>query len=58
MFSLGLPFFLSDATTEHLLDLEDSVKAVIQTNGNLPEDQLDTRRLESNNNSAWVSLHP
>ncbi|XP_056877611.1 low density lipoprotein receptor adapter protein 1a isoform X1 [Takifugu flavidus] len=40
----------TDVTTDNLLDLEDSVKVVMETNGNLPEDQLDNRR---NNNSAW-----
>lgn len=30
--------------------------AVTEANGNLPEDQLDNRRRESNNNPAWVSL--
>lgn len=47
--------YLPDVTTDNLLDLEDSVKAVMETNGNLPEDQLDNRRPEGNNNSAWVS---
>lgn len=47
--------YLSDVTTDKLLDLEDS-EVVMEANGNLPEDQLDNRRCESNNNSAWVSL--
>lgn len=49
-------FYLSDVTTDNLLDLEDSVKAVVEANGNLSEDELDNRHSESNNNAAWVSL--
>lgn len=48
--------YLSDVTTDKLLDLEDTVKEVMEANGNLLEDQLDNRHCESNNNSAWVSL--
>lgn len=56
IFLLTSSSYLSDVTTDNLLDLEDTVKAVMEANGNLPEDQLDNRRCESNNNAAWVSL--
>lgn len=56
VFLLRSSSYLSDVTTDNLLDLEDTVKAVMGANGNLPEDQLDNRHCESNNNSAWVSL--
>lgn len=56
IFLLRSSSYLSDATTDNLLDLEDAVTEVTEANGNLPEDQLDNRRCESNNNPAWVSL--
>lgn len=47
---------MSDVSADNLLDLADTVKAVMEANGNLPPDQLDDRRCESNNICAWVSL--
>lgn len=59
IFSLRSSSHLSDATTDNLLDLEDAGTAATEANGNVPEDRLDNRRRESNNNPAWVSLrHP
>ncbi|XP_070777647.1 low density lipoprotein receptor adapter protein 1a isoform X2 [Enoplosus armatus] len=43
-----------DVATDNLLDFEDSVKVVVETNGNVEEDQLDNHRpSETNNNPAW-----
>lgn len=41
-----------DVATDNLLDFEDSVNVVVETNGNVEEDQLDNHR--PNNNPAWV----
>ncbi|XP_031143078.1 low density lipoprotein receptor adapter protein 1a isoform X2 [Sander lucioperca] len=44
----------TDVATDNLLDFEDSVHVLVETNGNVEEDQLDNRRpSETNNNSAW-----
>ncbi|MEQ2205570.1 hypothetical protein XENOCAPTIV_003748 [Xenoophorus captivus] len=43
----------TDAATEILLDLEDGVKVVVESNGNTGDDQLDNHRSsEMNNNPA------
>ncbi|GLD57974.1 low density lipoprotein receptor adapter protein 1-B-like isoform X1 [Lates japonicus] len=43
-----------DVATDNLLDFEDSVNVVVETNGNVEEDQLDNHRpSETNNNPAW-----
>lgn len=44
-----------DVATDNLLDIEDSVNVVAETNGNAEEDQLDNHRPpETNNNPTWV----
>lgn len=44
-----------DVATDNLLDFEDSVNTVVETNGNAGEDQLDNHRpSETNNTPAWV----
>uniref|UniRef100_H3CV50 Low density lipoprotein receptor adaptor protein 1a n=1 Tax=Tetraodon nigroviridis TaxID=99883 RepID=H3CV50_TETNG len=43
----------TDVTTDNLLGLEDTVKAVMEANGSLPEAQLNNRRRESLQNPAW-----
>lgn len=45
-----------DVATDNLLDFEDSVNVVVETNGNVEDDQLDNHRpAETNNNPpAWV----
>ncbi|XP_060949086.1 low density lipoprotein receptor adapter protein 1a [Limanda limanda] len=43
----------TDVATDNLLNIEDSVNVVVETNGNMEEDQLDNHRpLETNNNPA------
>ncbi|XP_030268880.1 low density lipoprotein receptor adapter protein 1a isoform X3 [Sparus aurata] len=43
-----------DVATDNLLDFDDSVNVVVETNGNAGEDQLDNHRpSETNNNAAW-----
>ncbi|XP_044028442.1 low density lipoprotein receptor adapter protein 1a isoform X3 [Siniperca chuatsi] len=44
----------TDVATDNLLNFEDSVNVVVETNGNVEEDQLDNHRpSETNNNPAW-----
>lgn len=52
---MNCPSSSQDVATDNLLDFEDSVNVVVETNGNVEEDQLDNHRpSESNNNPAWV----
>lgn len=54
---MGCPSHVSqaDVATDNLLDFEDSVNTVVETNGNVEEEQLDNHRpSETNNNPAWV----
>nr|XP_033492082.1 low density lipoprotein receptor adapter protein 1-B-like [Epinephelus lanceolatus] len=52
--SLGSLKGTEDVATDNLLDFEDSVNVVVETNGNIEEDQLDNHRpSETNNNPAW-----
>ena len=53
-----LPFASQlDVATDNLLNIEDSVNVVVETNGNMEEDQLDNHRPpETNNNPAWVGF--
>lgn len=54
---LSFPYLSShaDVATDNLLDFDDSVNVVVETNGNAGEDQLDNHRpSETNNNAAWV----
>ncbi|TKS88646.1 Low density lipoprotein receptor adapter protein 1-B [Collichthys lucidus] len=44
----------TDVATDNLLDFEDGVNTVVETNGNVEEEQLDNHRpSETNNNPAW-----